>query len=275
MQWHPDASYKTVIRDRVRECKGSGSALTLKRVAEKIPLQYTYFSKVLNQPDVHLNADQIHRVGEILGLSDPEQRFLCLLHTHQTTSMRSRKDRAYADLDVLRKRISLSAAAPERPSGEDLLSEMSYLFDPICIVAAVAFSIERYRKDPRLLAPLFGVSNERIRECIGKLESAGLVARGPGLSVTRVSQKRSHLEKTHPLMRTHQHLLRLVFQDRLMKTSEEFKESFQATFTSDVRALPQFREEFRKFVTALQKISVEYPSKDLFSVSLDLFRWND
>jgi uncharacterized protein (TIGR02147 family) len=265
--------YKEIVRERIKELKVKQPAMSLKRVAEKIPIQYTYLSKVMNSPDHHLSEDDVFRLSEILEFSGAEVEYFLLVHEMQSARLPSRKRYLETKVEALRRERAVRA--DEWEGGQAALArEMAYFLDPACLLVWVAVTLERYRQDPRRLAPLLGISEDRLREILQKLEAMQLVELGRGgLSVTRVLKSHVHFSKSHPLMRTHQHLVRMMLQDRVLHLSESDKESFQVTFTSSAKALDEIRGEFRKFITRVEELSRARKSEQLYQLSFDLARW--
>ncbi len=273
MNWDSQQSYKSVIKSRIKELREKKSDLTLKKLAGKIPIQYTYLSRVLNDESVHLNEDDLFRLGELLDFLPNELEFLLLLRGHQTATKPGRKRFIFDRLETMRKKLSLRAEDHE-PDEAKLRHEMAYLFDPNCVVLWVALSIRRYRENPRLLCPLIGVDPDRLREMLKKLETVDLIELEPGTTkILKVNKSMVHFQKTNPLMRVHQYLMKILLQDRVLNAAEEDKESFQATFTADTEVLGEIREEFQKFVARVQEKSILRKPDRVYQLSFDLCRW--
>lgn len=265
--------YKTAIKVRIKELQELRPGLTLKKVAEKIPIQYTYLSKVLNDEATHLNEDDLFHAGQILELFPQEIEFLMLLRAHQTASLPARRDYAFKSLERARKQLGVRAKTVE-PSLQNITQEMSYLFDPFCVVVYVALTLPAIRKDPRQLCPLLGLTQGRLKEILRRLALVDLIEMGTGpFAVTQVKQGRLHYSKDHPLMRVHQHLFKMASQDQLLKSSEEDKDSFQVTFTGDRKAFELIKTEFRGMIKRVEEIVRTHKDENVLQMNFDLFFW--
>src|SRR5436190_1251586 len=125
--------YKKVIKDRVKDLQAARPGFTLKRLAERIPIQYTYLSKVLNDERSHLNEDHLFQIGQILEFFSHETDYLQTLRAYQTTENASRKQSLFKQLERMGRDLGLSA---KKKTGEEmqLQREMSYLMDPFCML---------------------------------------------------------------------------------------------------------------------------------------------
>jgi uncharacterized protein (TIGR02147 family) len=265
--------YKAAIKARLKELQQLRPGLTLKKVAAKVPIQYTYLSKVLNDRSTHLNDDDLFHVGQLLEFFPQEIEFLLLLRAHQTATLPARKQFAFQKLEKARKQIGVRATIQDSGLSQ-ITQEMSYLFDPFCMLVYVALNIPGIRKDPRQLCSLLGITQPRLKDALKKLALVDFIEMDQGpFSVTKVNKGRLHYSKDHPLMRVHQHLFKLASQDQLLKLSEEDKESFQVAFTADRKAFDQIRAEFRQFLKRVEEIA--HPSKDesVLQMNFDLFFW--
>jgi hypothetical protein len=109
---------------------------------------------------------------------------------------------------------------------------------------------------------------------LAKLSGAGFISFDPELSVVLdLFTERLHYDTTHPLMRAHQSLLRLVAGSRLIHVGEEQKLSFIAAFTGDESTLSAVKTEFNRFIGRIQKISEQAVNAHPYYLQFDFFRW--
>ena len=57
MRVYEETDYKKAIQKRIRELRSSQPGFSLKQVAEAVPMQYTFLSRVLNQSGPQLKPD--------------------------------------------------------------------------------------------------------------------------------------------------------------------------------------------------------------------------
>lgn len=267
------SDYKSAIKIRLKELQELKPGLTLKKVSEKIPIQYTYLSKVLNDADTHLNEDHLFQVGQILEFFPQEIEYLLLLRAHQTATLPARKDFAFKSLEKARKTLGIRAKVQE-PSLHQLTQEMGYLFDPFCVLVYVALSMPAIRKDPRQLCQTLGIHPTRLKDILKKLALIDFIEMGTGpFNVVKTNKGKLHYSKDHPLMRVHQHLFALASQDQLLKSGEEEKERFQVTFTGDRKAFAQVKAEFHGFLKRIEEIVRTSKDENVMQMNFDLFFW--
>ena len=70
--------YKQTIRELVKLKRQRQPSFSLRRLAQLIPIQYTYLSKVLNDDKAHLNEDHCFRIAQLLDLDLPQTEIFLL-----------------------------------------------------------------------------------------------------------------------------------------------------------------------------------------------------
>src|SRR4051794_24029697 len=99
-------NYKDIIKTRVRYLKTRKAGVSLKKLADQIPIQYTYLSKSLNDELTHLNEDHLFRLGSLLDFLPDEVEYLLLLRARNLTTNTQRKDQLECRIgDIQRKRV--------------------------------------------------------------------------------------------------------------------------------------------------------------------------
>ena len=272
--------YKQVIRERVKELRRGNSKLTLKRVASLIPIQYTYLSRVLNQKDLHLAEDHLYRVGEILRFSRPDREYLILLRSYANTASGSRRKDIWKKIQKERARLGLHADLHEgdeiAANSQREIDEIRYLSDPLCAIVFVSLSIAEYRRDPRKLATHLNLSERRLKGLLEILRSLGKIETGTNLfQILQVHSTKSHFSKSHPLMRVHQQLFAGLSQEQVVKTDEERKEIFLATFTADPKTFERIRKELQTVLKRVEGWVGEAEHAEVYQLNLQLFPWLD
>lgn len=266
--------YKKAIRGRAKELRKLRPDFTLRKLASKIPIQHTYLSRVLNDPRAHLNEEDLFQAAQVLEFFPDQTDYLLLLRSHDTAVLPARRDYLFRKIEKARKRLGVRADVRDvDPSS--LTQEMSFLFDPLCVLVLVSLHVPAIRRDPRQLCAALGVPLARLKEILRKLELADFVVLGVGgTTVTEIRKARLHYPREHPLMRVHQYLQKTMLQDRLLKTPEEGKESFLATFTADRAALEEIRGEYRKFVARVEQVASSTKEQGhLYQMAFDLCLW--
>lgn len=65
--------------------------MTQSYVAERLGVQASYLSRVLNDEKAQFSEDQLYRLLEVIGFDATERDFLLLLRTYETTSLKERR----------------------------------------------------------------------------------------------------------------------------------------------------------------------------------------
>lgn len=266
-------SYKTAIRDRLKELKLIRPALSFRFVAGEVPMQYTYLSKVLNSDVHHLSEDHLYRVAQLLEFTKQETEYLFLLRSKESTQSADRRQTLELEIARVRKAHQLRAPLAEVQS-EVIAAEMSYLTDPFCPLVHGALTIETVRRQPKLLLDTLGIDLRRLRGVLRTLRDLKFIETGKDeLQVRKVLQSRLHFGTNHPLMRVHQQQVRAFGTQQLLKTPEDQKHGFQVTFSADAQTFEKIKTEFNAFISKVEKLVVPAGNENLYQLGFDLFRW--
>lgn len=268
-----ESSYKDCLKTRLRELKTKRPDVTLKRIALQVPVQYTYLSKVLNDRKLHLSEDHLFSVLQLLDFEDDEREFLSLLRDHDAAEKGARKDSLFNRIERLRGDRRLKAQAVEPKSGA-LVEQMSYLFDPYCVLVHAALAVPAYRHQPLLLGPKLGINEAQMKGVLRRLDACGYVElETDGVSVKALKNSRFHVGRDHPLMRAHQGFLKTLMQSRLVTSDEADKTSFLVTFTMDSQGFEDVKREYAAFMKKVEAIAERSRHESVYQIGFDLFRW--
>lgn len=264
--------YKAHLRDRIRERRQVNSATTLKYLASKIPIQYTYLSRALRDPKVHLNADDLFTLGRLLGHAPDELDFLLLLRAIDVSENPLRRAHLEARRDDIRRSRDL-AATPQPLDATRLGSDGEYLLDPTALLVHVSLFIREYAENPRRLCAPLGLTPAGLDRILRKLAAGGFVDLGTGGTVEAIRRGRIHFGVDHPLTRAHQALCKTAIQARLVHTEEKDKRSFLTTFAADEETFQKLQERFSKFLSEAEQLVASSRPKATYQMAFDLFRW--
>jgi hypothetical protein len=273
MDVYAENNYKHLLKRRVKELGENKKSLNLQRLAERIPIQNTYLSKALNEDKTHLNEDHLFKACQILEFFPDEIDYIFLLRSSMIASDPVRKSFLDGKINRLRQERQRNASMQNFNTGH-LGQEMAYLFDPLCVLVNASLFIDEFRQQPRRLAPALGISVSKLKVILSKLRDLDFISLDDdGLTVTAVTQKQIHYGTDHPLMRTHQHLMRDKSSVHLSQTAEEDKHSFMGTFSADEDTFNKIRQRFQIFLKEAERLIAQAPSKNTFQMNFDLFRW--
>ncbi len=274
MDLYGHTDYKAAIRARVKELQQTKKrALTLKRLASQIPVQYTYLSKILNDRKAHLSEDHLFSVSRILELPPEESDYLHLLRAYEVALDPKRKEALLSKIEDKRRERKLNAEVVSYSASNYALM-MDYLCDPICTVVNISLHVDAIRKNPRALAPKLGISEQRLKQILKLLDQLEFIELAEdGFTVRKFLKSQMHFGRDHPLTRVHQNLLKTVLQSQLMRTPERDKHSVAVTFTSDEQGFARIKEEFDAFLKRVEGIVAKTGDTTTLQLSFDLFRW--
>jgi hypothetical protein len=74
-------------------------------------------------------------------------------------------------------------------------------------------------------------------------------------------------------MRVHQTLLRQKAGMHLQTLNEDEKHNFMGTFSADPETAAEIKKKFRDFLKDVERLVIKAPSKNVFQMSFDLFKW--
>lgn len=268
--------YKKAIRARAKELQAQKPSVTLKRIAERIPLQYTYLSKVLNDDRSHLSEDHVYEIAQILELFPQETDYLLLLRSYQTTAHPARKQALFKRLEKERGNLGVSAQILTGATSTqvDFRNEMNYLMDPFASIVRIALYIPAYRQDPKKLCSQLGLSLDRMKGILKTLAMAGLIETGASpFQIIKIHKDKIHFSKEHPLMRMHQYLTSIACQNQLLKTEEENQDHVQVKFAGSEAMRKEIQVEFKKFLKRVEELAGEAKNENLYQMNFQFFRW--
>lgn len=265
------SNYKTILKTAVKDLSQTKKAVTLKYLAEKIPVQYTYLSKCLNDESHHLSEDHVFKACKVLNLDHRQTEYVMLLRTASTTDCPERASHLAERLKRLKLETALLAST-QRGQENAWPDEFRYLLDPIMVVVHVALGVPEYAKAPEKLAGHLGISPLKLEQVLNQLEKLFLIER-EGKEVTKVLRNHIHYSVEHPLTRVHQAVMRSLCDSTLQKTPEGEKYSFMVSFATDPAVIETIKDDFRAFIRRVEQVASQGEKKDVYQLNFDLFKW--
>ncbi len=272
MDLHGEMDYKGALKNRIKERNALGKPITLKQLAERIPVQYTYLSRVLKGDEKHLSDDHLFTLCGLLEFSPEEIDYLILLRAEITTTQTARKKYLQARLAHLREEKKLKASM-KTFDGQAFYKDAESLFEPLCVVVHISLGIEEYRKNPHRLCASLGITRGHLMEILRKLRDVDSIEMEKDGAVVKVNRAHFHYSPQHPLMRAHQNFLRTLSLSHLSRTDEEDRDSFMVTFSASPSTFHSIKESFRKFLQGIEKNVVASKNTNTYQMNFDLFKW--
>lgn len=266
-------SYKAVLKEQVAYLRRVNKGATLKKIAKRVKIQYTYLSKTLNDSQTHLSQDRLFQICQVLGLGPEETDFVSLLREYETASDPAWREHLLTRLDKVRKTRKLNAKIQDYDSSR-LQNEMNYLFDPLADVVCVSLYIPAYRKTPRLLCGQLGITPVRLNKILASLSDVGHIEmEESGGGVKKLLSSPIHYGPDHPLVRVHQNLMKTAILAQLMRVPEDEKQSLLFTMNLDKKSFEAAKVEFQVFLKRLEEIAKKSKTEGTYQLSLDFFKW--
>jgi uncharacterized protein (TIGR02147 family) len=248
--------------------------LTFAELAKRTAIQPTYLSNVL-KGRAHFSSDQLYSIGKFLELSEPELEFVLLLLEWERCSVKERKRELGKRLEAIRQEhlSTASHVTAKKVIPQDLASSEYYL-DPLVKVVHVFLTIDRYGKDPKLIAEALRISPEYLGRILETLVRLGYTEAKPaGGYAIRV--KHRHLPDESPLCLPHQALMRSRSLEQFQRLSRGKRYGFSATFSATPDTRAKIQAEFLEFVKKAEALVGASKETHVFQMNFDLFPWAD
>jgi uncharacterized protein (TIGR02147 family) len=264
--------YKAAIRDKLKETKKIVPTLTMKKVASRMGLQYTYLSALMTKDTQDLSEDQIFEFGQILEVSPDEIEFLVLLRNLRRCQRPTYREFLVKKIENIRAQKKINV--PYNRLNVDTLSEqIAFLSQPLCPLVLTSLDIKEFREDPRKLMLKLQLTEREFRKILAILQSNGYLSlAADGLHIDKIHGNRNHFGREHPLTRTAQLLNKQVYLSKLRHTPENEKDSQWFLFTMDMQGFEKVRNLYLEFLRAVQSVSMQAKEENLFYLSFDLMK---
>lgn len=266
------ADYKESIRQQLQFLRKNKPSINLQKLASSIGIQYTFLSKVLNSQTHHLSEDHLYKAATFLELTADEIDFLMLLRAKLNSTDNNRK--AYLEKQI--KSLQQQRFTSADNQGKNLIQsefDIKYLFDPFTMVVHIALFIDDFRKNPKKLSPLLGLTLNKLEDYLIVLEKLDYIkTKNSPFEIIEVFKKYPHFGPEHPLTRIHQLSIKSFLLNRLPHTPESDKESLFVTFTMDNQGFQQIKQMFRKFLGDAQKVTFDCRHQHLYQMNFDLLK---
>lgn len=263
--------YRAILRERIASLRSTRPAMTMKAIASRVPIQYTYLSRALRNESVHLGEDDLFTLCRLVELPADAAEYVTLLRAREMAKSAARREFLDQRLSAMRRTRQMAAKLQDFKT-DRVAIDSAYLFDPTAVLVHVSLFIPEYAANPRRLAAPLGLSPKRLDHVLKTLADAGFAE--PGENGTWRPLKGSmHYGPNHPLTRAHQALCKTAIAARLAQTNEENKNSFMTTFAADEETFQAIGERFRVFLAEVEALAKRSRPKATYQMTLDLLRW--
>lgn len=265
--------YRRTLKQRLRALQAERPALTWRKVASEVPMQYTYLSRALNDERTHLSEDHLFVICRTLGFFPPEIDFLLTQRSLATANDPERKKFLDGKLRQARTLRKLNVEQQSEDAAK-LKEQAGYLFEPLCLVVHMALDIPSFREDPTRLCGPLAITVAQLRELLRILSRNDFIELdSDGLTVKNTKKSKVHFGPDHFLMRYHLSMVKSQMIARIARTPQKDRYGFVATMTLDEESFAKLREEFRQFLSRAEAIASKAKPDHVYQMSFDLFQW--
>lgn len=270
---YSESDYRQTLKQRMRFLQEERPALTWRKIASEIPIQYTYLSRALNDERTHLNEDHLFVVCRALQFFPAEIDFLLTQRALATASDPERKNFLHGKLREAQTVRKLSVEEQGTDSAK-INDQVRYLFEPLCLIVHMALDIPEYRQDPTRLCGPLAITIQQLRELLRVLSRNDYIElNADGLTVKKIKSEKIHFGPEHFLMRYHLSMVKSQMLARIARTPEKDRYGFLVTMTLDENSFSRLREEFQQFLTRAEAIAAKAKPDHVYQMSFDLFQW--
>ncbi len=267
-------SYKQAIREAIREKKSLFQEVkyTFQSVAESCRLQKTYFSRMLNGDDVHLNADQLQMVMDYLAFSEEEQNFLALLHAYERAIHKTLRRRLSKQIESIRNQNLRTDKVLNHPQlNVTANSDPTYFLQPNLQLLHLLLTIPKFARDLNLAKTQLGMSSDTVDRMLRDLETRGFVERNG--STARVLQENLHLSVTSNFIKPYHTMMRSKSIEAINNSTASDAYSYSLFFSANDEARLKVQSEFFAFLDRAQLLIRDAPSERIYQIGFDLLPW--
>lgn len=267
--------YRPLCAGLAAELKTKSPHWTLQRIAEKISVHGPYLSNVFRKK-AHFSADQLFDFLRVVKVDGAEADYVLLLQEWERCASPARRDELKRRIERERKRAQRTEEhlhTEVKTTAGDL--EARYFLNPDLFLVSTFLGVERFAREPRLIAAALQLPEKRVREMTDELVRMEYFARGPrGEVLPGAKAKSFHLSKESALCDPHVALLLLRAQQHQRSLPADENYSFSVTFTGTAACRDALHAEFLKFLKRAEQIVKEAPSEDVFQMTFNLFPWS-
>lgn len=261
--------YKKFIKDRIKFIKKKKPHFSMHYLSDKLDIQYTFLSKILNSDTHHLSEDHLFKTSEIFELLSDETDFLFLLKSFQSTQSSNRKLFLEKKISAIQKSNLLSVNLAKSNTSY-FADEMSYLMDYFASVVHVSLGINGIKSNPDLLSHYLRIDTEKLKILLDLLDRLGLIEYNKKSNeIKKINNLKLHYGKDHPLTRTHQIVMKSHLNQNSFIRAEQEKENLFYTFTTDKVGFDKIKKSIHRFVKEVQSITIEHQHTGVYQLNID------
>lgn len=264
--------YRQILSLRAQELKAQRPGWTLGKLAEKALIQAPYLTNVLKER-AHLNPDQLYSLSHLLGFDDDETQYAQLLLEWERSGHAGRKLRLKAQIETIRKaNLSSKANLKKELVADEEKHTLRFFLNPYYKIINSFLAVERFAKEPLRIANALHISPAQLERWLKDLTEMNFIKKN--LGGYQKLKKNFHLPRESPLCDPHQALISSSASQHAQSLPDDEKFNFMLTFSADDETREKIQREFMKFLKTIEEDVKAAPSKEIYGLSFDLFKWS-
>lgn len=271
MNIYRESDYRKILIQSVEEKRKLDPSFSNQGLAEAMRIQKSYLSKVFNGK-ADFSTDQLYLASQYLKFNEEQKQYLFLLLELARSGLSARRTEIERKIREIQTRFLHTRehlkSAPLYASAEGLAS---YYLDPLTQIVHISLAIDRYAKNPVLLAQDLQISQKRIRNLVERLESLEVIGKKGGRYVLLVDH--IHLPRESPVYETWRDQLKLASIQRLRNQTADRSYSFSAVFAADEETRRKIQGRFLELIKTVEEEAKDAPYRDTLQLTFDLFSW--
>lgn len=264
-------TYQEVIQSFLKEQKTLGNPFTYQKIAEFLRVQKSYLSKVMAK-NASLNKDQGYLLSKLMKLKEDEREYLFLLIDFERAAVDEFKKELKEKIkEIQLKNTQSSSYLNKKRRNINSPAEQVYYLYPEFQLLHLGFSIARFQNSPELLQKELNMSDGLFQQGVRVLQDLNLIK----VEETRIELLDSNLHLPNDSEMFHQWQTQFKLKSIEWAKKIEFndKYNFVASFTASEEDKEKIRLEFMSFLKKTEAIVKDSPSKNLYQINFDLFKW--
>jgi transcriptional regulator with XRE-family HTH domain len=247
--------------------------LNLRRVCLSCDINASYFSRVLKD-DANLSSSQLFRILKFLNVDSDEFDYVFLLWHLSQAQEKSERDhflKKVRDIQNEKTKVSARIESKVMKSAEQVQKDIqSYYSEVVTALIHMLLTMDKYSKQPHLIAGVLGISERKLNLELLKLTQLNLVEQRK--DSMRVNDESIHLPAESPLSyQNHINWRVEAIKDLTLQDSKFSDYHFSGAFTCDEDTKNKIKKLLKEVIVDSQKIVRDSHPSTLSRLLIDLF----
>lgn len=272
MNIYDHLSYKSAIKEKVKEIKANGKNISLSWLSEKSHIQKSYLSKILSGGG-HFNSDQLYLICKNLKFNKKEQDYIFLLLELEKSNCDERRTEILLDIEKRRSKILQSEIVLSK-STDKINNNLDYLYytNINAQLVHMYLTISRFQKNPDLIQQKLKIKKAELSEYLNLLIDLGVITFENGNWV--VKKQFLHLSNESKLFDAYRILVKAKSIQKIQESKNESDYTFSVFFSGTSETKKEINKYFLDFIQKSQSIVSKANPEEVFQLNFDLLSWS-